>query len=112
MNADRRILTPVAVTLLGGIFVSVAIVGGTLVDGSTVTATKTDRFATTGDTLCAGHAWPNLSVECLTWLEGGPLTDVRFITMATHDRGERITTLTRTKVNSDAEFEGNPAEPY
>jgi hypothetical protein len=104
MNADRRILTPVAATLLGGIFVGVATLGGTLAGGSAASVAKTDRFATIGDTLCAGQAWPNLTPECLAWVEGTPPTGVRFITVANHDRAERTTTLTRTAVDADGQF--------
>lgn len=104
MNADRRILTPVAATLLGGIFVGVATLGGTLAEGSPAYATKTDRFATAGDSLCAGQDWPNLSPECLAWVEGTPLKDVRFITMASQDRQAQTTTLTRTAVDAGDEF--------
>lgn len=104
MTADRRILTPVAATLLGGILVGVATLGGTLAESATATGTKTDRFATMGDSLCAGQAWPNLSIECLAWVEGTPLTDVRFITIAKQDRGERTTTLTRAAVSANAAF--------
>lgn len=104
MNTDRRILTPVAATLLGGIFVGVVTLGGTFAGGSTATDTKTDRFATTGATLCAGQAWPNLTAECLSWVEGTPLTDVRFITMAVHDRAAQTTRLARTAVDTDDQF--------
>jgi hypothetical protein len=101
MNADRRILTPVAATLLGGVFVGIATLGGTLSGSAPAVAAKTDRFATAGDSLCEGQSWPNLSPECLSWVEGAPLGKVRFITVATHDRAAQTTTLTRVRDASE-----------
>lgn len=101
MNADRRIFTPVAATLLGGVFVGIATLGGTLSGNAPAVSAKADRFATAGDSLCEGQSWPNLSPECLAWVEGTPLGNVRFITLADHQRDAQKTTLTRIRDASD-----------
>ncbi|RAH98967.1 hypothetical protein DLJ53_25400 [Acuticoccus sediminis] len=94
MNAHRRLLTPIAGTAIAGIMIAAATLGGSM--SQSTAATKTDRFAVVGDSLCAGQAWPNLSSECLAWADGdetgGP---VRFVTVASHDKTRQVTTLNR-----------------
>lgn len=92
MNADRRLLTPVAGTLLAGVMVAAATLGGSVAPSEP--ATKGDRFAVIGDSLCAGQVWPNLTSECLAWSEG-EAAPVRFVTMASHDADRSVTTLLR-----------------
>ncbi|MEM9223377.1 MAG: hypothetical protein AAGB11_13365 [Pseudomonadota bacterium] len=98
MSADRRILTPVAATLIAGAIVGAATVGGTIA-GSQETAVKSDRFAVVGEQLCEGQSWPNLTPECLSWKEGEPTSNarVRFVTFSQTDDGAGTTTLTRTR---------------
>lgn len=95
MSADRRILTPVAVTLIAGAIVGVATLGGTMAGGPAVDA-KTDRFAVVGEQLCEGQAWPNLTPECLSWKDGEVTGGkVRFVTISSTDTDTMTTTLTR-----------------
>lgn len=99
MNADRRILTPIAATLAGALIVGAATLGGTLAGDHVVTA-KADRFAVIGDELCADQVWPNLTPECLAWSEGEPIEgQVRFVTVHDTDATTMTTTLTRVREN-------------
>jgi hypothetical protein len=102
MNADRRILTPVAASVLAGLVVAVATLGGSL-HGERAAA-KADRFTSIGDTLCAGQEWPNISNECLAWSEGEIIeaSAVRYVTLAATDHAAGLTTLTRVKAADEA----------
>ncbi|WP_075219125.1 hypothetical protein [Acuticoccus yangtzensis] len=101
MNADRRILTPIAGTVLAGFMIAAATLGGSMAEGTA--APKSDRFAVVGDSLCAGQAWPNLSSECLAWSEGQAVASpVRFVTIASSDKSARVTKLERTPVEEIA----------
>ncbi|UOM33927.1 hypothetical protein [Acuticoccus sp. I52.16.1] len=94
MNANRRLLTPIAGTAIAGVMIAAATLGGSMSHGAA--APKSDRFAVVGDSLCAGQAWPNLTSECLAWSEGeSNASPVRFVTMASHDKSSQITTLHR-----------------
>ena len=94
MNANRRLLTPIAGTAIAGVMIAAATLGGSMSHGAA--APKSDRFAVVGDSLCAGQAWPNLTSECLAWSEGeGSSSPVRFVTIASHDVPGRVTTLER-----------------
>lgn len=96
MAADRRILTPIAASLVAAGLVGAATLGGSLAGDRP--AVKTDRFAVVGDNLCKGQAWPNLTPECLAWAEGDT-TDgrVRFVTIADTDQSSGTTTLLRIR---------------
>lgn len=94
MNANRRLLTPIAATAIAGFMIAAATVGGTMSEGAA--APKSDRFAVVGDSLCAGQAWPNLTSECLAWSEGETsAAPVRYVTLASHDKSQQMTTLHR-----------------
>lgn len=96
MNADRRILTPIAATAVAGLMVAAATLGGSATGDAA--ARKSDRFKVVGDSLCAGQAWPNLSAECVSWSEGGEAgSSVRFITIAQSDEGAATTVLARVR---------------
>lgn len=101
MNADRRILTPAAASIVAGLVVAVATLGGTIAgDGA---APKADRFATMGDILCANEVWPNLSAQCLAWSEGELVEgSVRFVTLASTNAVAGTTTLTRVAEETEA----------
>ncbi|WP_108663116.1 hypothetical protein [Acuticoccus kandeliae] len=96
MSAKNRILSPVTATIIAGVVVAAATLGGSF--ASDAPATKGDRFKVMGDNLCAGQAWPNLSAECLAWSQGEttPQT-VRYVTIANHDRDNGVTTLARVQ---------------
>jgi len=97
MSSERRILTPIAATLVAGAIVGAATIGGTIAGDRAATA-KSDRFAVVGDTLCEGQTWPNLTPECLAWKKGEPLEgDVRFVTFVETDEEAGVTTLTRSR---------------
>lgn len=94
MNADRRLLTPIAGSLVAGVMIAAATLGGSFADDRA--APKGDRFAVVGDSLCGGQAWPNISAECLAWSEAqGGDSPVRFVTIASHIPSEGTTTLVR-----------------
>jgi len=94
MNADRRLLTPIAGSLVAGVMIAAATLGGSVAQDRA--APKGDRFAVVGDSLCGGQAWPNISAECLAWSEGaGNGSPVRFVTIASHTPSEGMTTLVR-----------------
>ena len=96
MNADRRILTPVAASILAGFVVAAATLGGSM--SSDAPAVKGDRFKVIGESLCANQEWPNISNECLVWSEGHSDDDaVRFVTLASQDGDAGVTTLTRVR---------------
>lgn len=96
MAADRRILTPIAATILAGAIVGAATLGGTLAGDQP--AVKGDRFAIVGDDLCKGQAWPNLTQECLAWAEGDATEGrVRFVTLSNTDEDAGVTQLLRIR---------------
>ncbi|MEM0905888.1 MAG: hypothetical protein AAGJ94_00900 [Pseudomonadota bacterium] len=96
MPAQRRILTPIAATLVAGAIVGAATLGGTMA-GDKI-ATKSDRFAVMGDNLCDGQSWPNLTQECLAWVQGEPVEGtVRFVTISETAPESNVTTLTRVR---------------
>jgi len=96
MAADRRILTPIAATLVAGAIVGAATLGGTMAGDQP--AQKADRFAVIAEDLCEGQAWPNLTPECLAWAEGDT-TDgrVRFVTLSNTDADAGVTQLLRIR---------------
>ncbi|MBJ3775115.1 hypothetical protein [Acuticoccus mangrovi] len=94
MNADRRILTPITASIVAGVLVAAATLGGSM--ASDAPARKGDRFKIVSDTLCANQSWPNITSECLAWSEGEASSQhVRFITIADHDAVRGVSTLTR-----------------
>lgn len=96
MSADRRILTPIAASLLAGAIVGAATLGGTLAGDHP--AVKTDRFAVIGDDLCKGQSWPNLTQECLAWSEGDTTEGrVRYVTLTQNDNAAGVTQLIRVR---------------
>lgn len=99
MKANRRILTPIAASIIAGAVVGVAALGGTAA-GDRAVAVKSDRFAVIGEELCDGQSWPNISPECLSWLEGEELPGrVRFVTYAETDNQAGVTSLIRAHDN-------------
>jgi len=97
MNADRRILTPIAAAVAGALIAGAAKLGGLLAVGE-VAAPKADRFAVIGDELCAGQIWPNLTPACLAWSGGDAVGGrVRFVTVRNADAAAGTTTLTRVR---------------
>ena len=96
MAADRRILTPIAASLVAAGLVGAATLGGTFAGDQP--AVKSDRFAMVGDNLCKNQEWPNLTPECLSWAEGDS-TDgrVRFVTLKSDDAANNTTTLVRIR---------------
>lgn len=96
MNADRRVLTPVTASIAAALLVGAATLGGSF--AANEPATKGDRFAVMGDSLCDGQAWPNLTTECLAWSKGDTTdASVRFVTLAHSDTEAGVTTLTRVR---------------
>ncbi len=96
MAADRRILTPIAASLIAGALVGAATIGGTFAGNDP--AVKADRFAMVGDNLCKGQDWPNLTPECLAWAEGDTTEGhVRFVTLRNDDVANSTTTLVRIR---------------
>ncbi len=103
MNADRRIFTPAAASVLAGLVVAVATLGGTI--SGEQAAPKADRFSVIGDSLCAGQDWPNITAECLAWSEGDAMPGaVRYVTMVDTDHEAGMTTLTRIPADEAAAF--------
>ncbi len=100
MNTNRRLLTPVAASVLAGLVVAVATIGSVSGDRA---ATKTDRFATAADSLCAGQYGPARSSECLAWSQG-EMTEgtVRYVTLTSTDADAGVTTLTRVQATDEA----------
>lgn len=96
MKNGRRILSPLAATVAAAFVVGAATLGGTFAADDAV-AKKTDRFAMASDSLCEGQTWPNLTPECLAWQKGETAGDVRFVTIASHDKEAGVTTLTRAR---------------
>lgn len=99
MATERRILTPIAASIVAGALVGVATLGGTAA-GDREVAVKSDRFAVIGEELCEGQDWPKITPECLSWLEGtASPTHVRFVTYAETDHNAGVTTLIRAVEN-------------
>lgn len=96
MKSDRRILSPMSASVAAALLVGAATLGGSV--SSDRPAVKTDRFATLGDTLCAGQDWPNLSNECLAWTQGEVSNQsIRFVTVAENNIEASTTTLVRMR---------------
>lgn len=94
MKNNRRILTPVTVTVIAGALVAAATLGGSL-SGDAQNA-KADRFTSVAQSLCSNDVWPRVSAECVAWTDGdADQSPVRFVTILSQDDGAGMTTLTR-----------------
>ena len=100
--STNRLFTPIAATVVAGIFVAFAAVGGSVTGGGAAVA-KADRFVGIGDTLCANQQAQSMSNECMAWSEN-EMTDgaVRYVTVASSDLEAGITTLNRVKATNEA----------